>query len=74
MAENNNFEDDGHALVTGMVMGAAMRHGIELEPVIDADQNYTTRFRLRDDAFDQMGVKIFIVVEPPVPLDRADGS
>lgn len=59
-----NFESDDHALIAGMVMGLAAKHGLTLEPVINTD-GYTRRFEVKDDELPEK-VRVFITVEPPV--------
>lgn len=56
-----------HALLCGMVWGAAIRAGLNLNPTQDAEGNYTDTVELilpevpeyRDE------VHVFLVVEPP---------
>jgi hypothetical protein len=59
-----NFESADHALIAGMVMGLAWKHGIDLQPVMNTD-GYTPRYELKDDNLPE-GVRVFINVEPPV--------
>lgn len=44
-----NFENDDHALVTGMLIGLLMKAGIPAYPVVDDKGDYLPRLRLRLD-------------------------
>jgi hypothetical protein len=55
-----NFTDDRHALYAGWVIGTAMRHGVQLEPIVDDDGNYTDQLRLV-----HAGLDITLIVPPP---------
>ena len=65
-----HFESAEHALIAGMVLGVAMKHGVDLTPVPDNEGNYTNRFEVHDEGFPE-GVKVFVNVEPPVKIRRA---
>jgi hypothetical protein len=42
-----HFQDDEHALKTGMFIGVMMKAGIPAAPVTDEDGNYTSRIQIR---------------------------
>lgn len=41
-----NFQDDDHALRTGMLIGALMKAGIQVIVEIDDEQNYTNNLTI----------------------------
>lgn len=54
-----------HALVAGMVVGLAIKHGIDLRPVVDEAGNYTAEALLVvPDLPDNVTVRL--IIEPPV--------
>lgn len=56
-----------HALVCGIVMGAAMKHGVPLEPEFDADGNYLASFLLTppDGILMKPNITVRVIVEAP---------
>jgi hypothetical protein len=58
----NESIDDRHALYVGWVLGSALRHGVEVRPVLDAGGNYTSRLEV---TFPSGPVLTFIVPAPP---------
>lgn len=44
-----NFASDGHALVSGMVLGDLLKHGVEVTPVWDDDDDYTPVIEINVD-------------------------
>ena len=53
-----------HALRCGWVWGIAMAHGVDLNPILDDEDNYTDSFTLKSDRLPP-GVTITLVVQPP---------
>lgn len=47
-----NFENDQHALVTGMVVGLLNRHGLAAEPIVDDDGDYTDVIEIAHDNYE----------------------
>jgi len=67
---NESFESPEHALITGMVLGLALKHDLDITPVTNED-GYTSLFEIRDsDGGFPEGVKVFIRVEPPVREEK----
>lgn len=63
---NRNFVDDRHALYAGMVLGLAMKHGINLAPVIDDDGNYTPELQLGFEDPGEAPITVRLLIpEPP---------
>lgn len=56
--------DDIHALHVGFVVGLAARHGLDVEPIVDGDGNYTASFRLRLPDDFPANVTVVLTVEP----------
>jgi hypothetical protein len=55
-----------HALYVGWVLGIALRNGVPLAPVLDADGNYTDQLDLMPDWEQDERTHIIVVVpEPP---------
>lgn len=68
-------ESPEHALVCGMVMGAAMKYGVPMEPEYDEFGNYLASFVLTPPAglLAEPNVTIRLVVEaPPSKLPYVD--
>jgi hypothetical protein len=62
-----------HALHAGMVWGLAMRHGLDLLPVLDDDGNYSAEVELVlpvDSTGWSADVRVRLVVEPPPEQGR----
>jgi hypothetical protein len=66
---NENFDSPDHALISGMVMGLAWKHGLELTPIIDEDSNYTPRYEVGGLDLPE-GVHVFINVEAPTKDEK----
>lgn len=58
-----NFSNDRHALYVGWVFGLAVKNGLGVEPVLDADGNYTDRLVLTN--LQNSDWNITIVIPPP---------
>lgn len=57
---------DRHALYVGAVLGLAMRHGLDLIPVVDEYGNYTDELMLSlADATGMLPITVTVVVPPP---------
>jgi len=64
------FVDDRHTLYCGWVAGIALRHGVPLSVVDDADGNHTNRLRLNLPS----GISVEIIVPyPPGSWSLPDG-
>lgn len=60
-----------HALLTGMVLGVALRQGVEAVPVIDDDGDYTDTLEIAlNTPGGPNGVRVFVVVQPPAAEGR----
>lgn len=55
---------DDHALLTGMVLGLAAKHGLQLQPILDDAGNYTTSLLLVIDDLPRR-VSVVLTVDPP---------
>ena len=44
-----NFNDDNHALHTGMALGVLMKQGLDVQPETDRDGDYTDVIALTDN-------------------------
>jgi len=61
-----NFEDDTHALRTGMLIGALIKAGIKVIPDMDDEGNYTPYMTITlDDAIPLFPIKLRIVTLLP---------
>jgi hypothetical protein len=60
---NDNFADDVHALVGGMLWGLLMRHGVDVSPVRDEDGDYTPQYEIKDESFP--GGRVILTLENP---------
>jgi hypothetical protein len=64
----HRIQSPEHALHAGMVWGLAMRHGLELVPVLDEEGNYSAEVELVLPAASTSwpaDVRVRLVVEPP---------
>ena len=59
-----HFQDDDHALRTGMLLGFLMRAGIPAYPEMDDDGNYTSRIQITAAIGPNEPVRIAIEVLP----------
>jgi hypothetical protein len=59
------FSTPSHSYISGLVLGIAMAHGVDLTVLSDDDGNYMNRFELKDALLPD-NVRVFINVEPPV--------
>ena len=48
----DNFKSADHALISGMVWGLLMKHGINAWPVIDDHNNYTDVIKIEEDEYE----------------------
>lgn len=61
-----NFQDDTHALRTGMLMGMLLKAGITVVPETDDEGNYTDRLIITLDAsLPMFATHITVVTLPP---------
>jgi hypothetical protein len=67
---------DGHALLAGAVAAYLWSKGVDGQPEVDAEGNYTPRFIIQDDGLDEFvrtflrdpeSITISIVIETPYP-------
>jgi hypothetical protein len=64
----SNFQDDDHALRTGMFLGSLMKAGIMVIPEIDDEQNYTPDITVvfpGDRNVDEFSVHVRVLPGPP---------
>ncbi len=62
-----NFIDERHTFYVGWVLGIARHNGVDAEPVLDDDGNYTDRLAIPlADRGDNL-VSVTVVVPPPPP-------
>lgn len=54
-----------HAYVSGMVLGLAKKHGLDVEPVLTPYGDYTSRFEVKSPEF-PANVRIFLNIEEPL--------
>ena len=60
------LDSERHALYVGWVLGCAMRAGVEVTPVVDADGNYTDRLTVvLPDRTEPVEYIITVIVPPP---------
>jgi hypothetical protein len=61
---------DEHALLVGQVWGTGIRHGLDLNPVVGEDGDWTDTLELvlhRNSEYAGLETHIYLVVAPPVP-------
>ena len=59
-----HFQDDDHALRTGMLLGLLMKSGIPAYPEMDDDGNYTPRIQITAAIGPNEPVRVTIEVLP----------
>lgn len=61
-----NFQNDDQAIHAGLLLGLLMRHGVEAQPVLDDDGNYTPHMLIKIDMGEVLGKPQFVQVEVAV--------
>lgn len=71
----SNFDSPDHALQAGMFLGVLARHGINAEPVMDDEGNYTSKVKIHEaPGFFMNSVTITITIDPPVSETGQKGA
>ena len=57
-----NFEHDDQAMMTGLLVGLLMKHGIDVRPEVDPEGNYTPVLFVKIDMGENLGKPMWVDV------------